>query len=504
MPRYKEVDYSQTILLPISYSEQILKGTFEYTLCYLIDSGSIDLSVFNSFYKNEQCGSKAYPPGVLLKLILYAYSRGILSSRRIEELSGTNIIAIALTGNIQPDHSTISSFINRMGFQIQSIFENIVSVCVEMKLIGGEIFAIDGCKLSSNASKEHSGKMNDFIRKRDRIKEVIKTMIEQHKKQDKQEGFEFESEENFRNRILRKKRLLEKYNTFIDTGKIKLGKRTDEIQSNITDFESCKMKTSHGVIQGYNGMGISDKKHQVIVYAEAFGSGQEHDLFIPCFEGMQKLLNKVTGLTAVLKGKKVLADTGNYSDKNIKYIYEKEIDGYIPDPNFRKRDIRFRDRRLKMKKDNFIKKEEFNYDNESDHYICPAGKKLERKPDIVWKRRMKNVRVKKYYISNTICKECKLRPRCIKKKGTQGKIILITESDEKINYSELMRNKIDTIEGRKNYSMRMSIIEPVFGNIRTNKGMNRFLFRGKSKVNIQWTLFSLVHNIGKIQKFGNL
>ena len=84
MARYKDIDYSQTILLPISYDAQIIKGTFEYTLSYLIDGGHVNLGGFDNCYKNDLTGSKAYSPSILLKLILFAYSKGILSSRKIE------------------------------------------------------------------------------------------------------------------------------------------------------------------------------------------------------------------------------------------------------------------------------------------------------------------------------------------------------------------------------------------------------------------------------------
>jgi transposase len=78
MARYKHYDYHQTKMLPVSYAQQILPGTFEYTLSYLIDE-KIDLSVFESHYKNDETGAPAYDPAILLKIVLFAYSKGIHS-----------------------------------------------------------------------------------------------------------------------------------------------------------------------------------------------------------------------------------------------------------------------------------------------------------------------------------------------------------------------------------------------------------------------------------------
>jgi len=72
------------------------------------------------------------------------------------------------------------------------------------------------------------------------------------------------------------------------------------------------------------------------------------------------------------------------------------------------------------------------------------------------------------------------------------------------NYSEEMKRKIDSAIGRRIYSMRMGIIEPVFGNIRASKGLDRFSLRTESKVNIQWLLFGMVHNIEKVKRYGRV
>jgi len=156
MARYKDYCYEQTKLIPISFHHQILPGTFEYTLNYLIDN-EVDLSLFEQRYRNDETGAPAYDPAVLLKIILYAYSRGITSSRQIEQCCGQNIIFMALSADTHPHFTTIADFISSSSEEIVELFRDVLLICDEMGLIGKEMFAVDGCKMSSNASKEWSG-----------------------------------------------------------------------------------------------------------------------------------------------------------------------------------------------------------------------------------------------------------------------------------------------------------------------------------------------------------
>jgi transposase len=113
MPRYKPIDYEQTRTLEVSFPLQIFPHTFEYTLAELIDH-RLDLSAFDVRYRNDGKGAPAWPPAVMLKIILYAYSRGITSSREIERACCENITFMALSGNSRPHFTTIADFVSSM------------------------------------------------------------------------------------------------------------------------------------------------------------------------------------------------------------------------------------------------------------------------------------------------------------------------------------------------------------------------------------------------------
>lgn len=179
MANYKHYSYEQELLLPVSLSRQIIPGSFEYTLNFLIDN-KLDLSIFNEKYKNDEVGAPAYDPSILLKIILYAYSKGIVSSRGIEQLCKENIVCIALSADTRPHFTTIADFISSMDNECIDLFSKILAVCYSEGLIGKNMFAIDGCKLSSNCSKEWSGTKQDLMKKVDKIKEAINYLVKKH------------------------------------------------------------------------------------------------------------------------------------------------------------------------------------------------------------------------------------------------------------------------------------------------------------------------------------
>ena len=160
MARYIDSSFKQSKLIPIVFSQQITPGTFEYTISFLIEE-HLDMSVFEGRYRNDETGRPAYDPAMLLRVILSAYARGLTSSRQIERLCKENVVFIALSGDSQPHFTTIANFVSQMNDVIQSLFTEVLMVCDSQGLIGGDMFAIDGCKMPSNASKEN--KANSFL-----------------------------------------------------------------------------------------------------------------------------------------------------------------------------------------------------------------------------------------------------------------------------------------------------------------------------------------------------
>jgi len=273
MAHYKKTEKSQGLFLTVNLYEQLIPGTYEYTLSRLINN-KLDLSIFDRKYNNDYTGAAAIEPRILLKIILYCYSLGVISSRKIAKMCQSNMVAKALAEDTEPHYTTISNFVSKMSGEIEKIFSEVLLVCSGMGLIGGKMFAIDGCRLPSNASKEWSGTKEELKEKYERIKNISMEIIEKHHKNDL-----IGEDESDRKKLERMEKKAKRILDFLETHNEKRGARGEVIQSNITDNESGKIKGPHGVIQGYDGLAVTDSKNQIIVAAGAYGSVAEGQYF---------------------------------------------------------------------------------------------------------------------------------------------------------------------------------------------------------------------------------
>jgi transposase len=164
MARYKHYNYNQLMMVPVSLEEQLMPGTLEYAIHHVVEE-RLDLSFFDERYRNDETGRRAIAPKVLIKIVLFGYSRGLISSRSLERACCENITFMALACGQKPDHSTIAAFVSSMENEIEPLFTKVLLICEEEGLLGGTHFSLDGLKLSSNASKEWSGTFADLKKK---------------------------------------------------------------------------------------------------------------------------------------------------------------------------------------------------------------------------------------------------------------------------------------------------------------------------------------------------
>jgi transposase len=120
MIRGQNFDKSQGLFLTVCLDQQLIPGSFEHTLSCLI--GQFDLSAFDAAFRNDQPGAPAYSPDVMLKIIFYGYSRGIITSRPIECACKTNVIIKAPARDVEPDHDTIAHFISSQAEAVKGLF----------------------------------------------------------------------------------------------------------------------------------------------------------------------------------------------------------------------------------------------------------------------------------------------------------------------------------------------------------------------------------------------
>jgi transposase len=511
MARYKHIDTNPKFL-PVDLARQLLPGTFEHAVNHLLDH-AVDLSHFDTRFQNDATGAPAYPPAMLLKVVLVAYAHGIVSSRGIEAACRDHVTFIALSGDTAPHFTTIAHFVSTLGDDIAHVFAGVVAICDAEGLIGREMFAIDGVKLPSNASKRRSGTRADFERQAVKFEHAVTTMLARHREADA-----LPSEPTLAAKATARIARLEQDAAHLrhwlaahpeDRRGVKGGVR----KSNRTDNESAKMATSKGVIQGYTGVAAVDAAHQIIVEAQAHGTGSEHELLLPVVTAIAPLLARTSLITA---------DAGYHSEANLAHLAGQSIEALIADNEMRRRDERFATQaRYQPAASPLHDKSQhaspaaadaapgvypasaFTYNAEARTCVCPAGKSLNRNGgekvnrDNIWEAFRGKARD---------CESCPLRAQCIRAPETtrvrsvmffRGKTAPLPE-----RHTARMKRTIDTPEGRARYGRRFATVEPVFGNLCANKGLTRFTLRGRRKVDAQWKLFCLVHNIEKLAHCG--
>jgi transposase len=503
MARYKTIDTSPR-LLPVDLAKQLLPGTFEFALNHLLDE-EVDLSRFDQRYCNDVTGATAYPPALLLKIVLFAYSQGLISSRAIERACREHVIFIVLCGDNAPHFTTIARFISELGDDISWIFTQVLIICDGQGLIGREMFAIDGVKLPANASKARSGTRADFEHEAAKLESAVQVMLERHRQADEL-GIEpgvLEKETRKRERLHKEATQLREW--LAEHPEERRGSKGNVRKSNRTDNDSAKMATSNGVIQGYTGVAAVDSQHQIIVEAQAHGTGSEHELLIPVVDAMEDMLDE---------GSLITADAGYHSEDNLAALAERAIDALIADNNMRSRDERFAtqerhkdkpdplaDKSKKSDKLALFQPSDFHHDPTANTCLCPAGKRLYSNGK---QCTADGRRYAKFTGAKRDCGPCKLRQQCLRTpdKTPVRQVAIFYRQASPLKHTELRKRRIDSAEGRALYGGRIATVEPVFGNLRHNKRLTRFTLRGRKKVDAQWKLYCLVHNIEKLARHG--
>nr|WP_245008152.1 transposase [Pseudoalteromonas piscicida] len=365
---------------------------------------------------------------------------------------------MSVSGDIQPHYTLIAGFVAKMHEQIEPLFTQVLMI-YEEGLIGRNMFAIDGCKLKSNASKEWSGTFDELGRKKAKLERASKRIIERHQAQD---GL---SEELVTQDLKQKEKLdksADKITAFLATHEEKTGSKGKPVKSNITDPDSAKMTTSKGTIQGYNGIAINDDKHQIILQAQAWGSVGEQQTLQPAVEQLKRQLEKLNSDKFSHKQAiKFTADSGFNSEANLEFMAQSGFDTYIADNQFRKRNPLFKEsetyeteqekRRLKRSKGKprLFTSDDFHYDEATQTCHCPAGNEM-------WRS---GINVKSYnqeytrfcgYLKD--CKVCPLQQQCMRKPPIKTGRQVQFKSDEsrkKISYIDKMKVKIDSPIGRR-------------------------------------------------------
>src|SRR6185369_2767158 len=221
-------------------------------------------------------------------------------------------------------------------------------------------------------------------------------------------------------------------------------------------------------------------------------------------QSAKKNMQAIGKQPSYFQGRQFTADSNYYCLANLALCQTEQFDAYLPDFQFRKRDPRFHEqhrfkpgvhsRRRSTKKATKFTAADFRFDALRQIYVCLQGNALK------CGARNQHNRYRLYDIYRAHQKDgaaCPVQSKCLSKPGTARRFLSVELKKQSPTLLEQMKAKIDTPYGRQVYARRLAIVEPVFANLRIHKRLDPFTLRSKAKVDVQWKLCALVHNIGK-------
>jgi transposase len=444
---YREWNPDQVLLMPPVLREWLPKGHLVY---FILDTVKrLDLSAILEVYEQEGRGYPPYHPQMMVGVLLYAYCKGVPSSRKIQRRLEEDIAFRVLSAGNTPDFRTISDFRKRHLKALKGLFVQVLRLCQKAGLVKLGHVALDGTKIKANASKHKAMSYGRMQKEEERLKQEVERLLRRAEEEDAREDALYgkdkrgdELPEELANRETRLKKIQEAMEALKKEAEEKAEEKKKEImtwentkphrgrppqnldptplekaQRNFTDPESRIMPNSDkAFIQGYNAQAVVDATCQVIVAEDVTQQTNDKQQAEPMMDQAQQNTGQ--------RPKKASLDAGYFSEINVEALEGDRIEAFIP-PDRQK------------------------------HGQAPPPAVRGRPPN-------------------------------------------------HLTVAERMRRKLQTKRGRAIYSRRKAIVEPVFGQIKQGRGFRQFLLRGMEKVKGEWSLICTTHNLLKLWGSGKV
>ncbi|MDO8655022.1 MAG: IS1182 family transposase, partial [bacterium] len=442
MPNFKQspMDPRQLMMFQSSVDESIPANAEVRILSEVMEN--LDWSELESSYSDTGC--PPYPPKVLAKILVYGLSRGIRSSRVLEDMTSNHKHYIFLAGGLTPDHCTISRFRKDKEAWLRSAFTGTVRICAEAGHVLLKVAATDGSKIQAQASKKSLYDQKRIDREMAAIDRILAEAEETDRLED--EVYGSSSGNAMPTELADAKKRKDKLKE-IEARLEKSG--AGSVSS--TEEECRVMKTTNGLRPAYNTQITVDSADGVILAADVTDAQTDNGRL----EGQLKQVEENTGLKVDVS----LADTGYSDEATYEFLADSGQEALIPpkeQPQGKKR------------KDLFASKC-FLKDENRDVLTCPAGRELTFRGTV----KCSSGRYRVYTAYD--CRSCSFYDDCVAcKQKTARSVQLSVVADEK----QAIKEKLKTPEGKELYALRQETVERVFANIKSNKGLSRFSLRG--------------------------
>jgi transposase len=544
-PVFKEYTQGQVILLPTDLGAQIPPRHLVRVVNTAIEK--MDLSKLLAQYKGG--GTSSYHPKMLLKVLVYAYTQQVYSSRKIAKALRENIYFMWLSGNQQPDFRTINRFRSEVVKDvIEDIFTSVLELLIEEGYVKLENYFLDGTKMEANANKYSWVWGRSTRHYKQKLQEKVKELIVQIEQVNEAENAEYGeqdleemgSEEPFDSQKLEQK--IQELNQRLKAqqdkaqeppagiakaevlpepeqkapkpkkkrgrrGKTKLQKAQDALKKLEEDClpRQKKYEDQERKLAGRNSYSKTDVDATFMRMKDDYmKNGQlkpgynlqmgTEGQFVVGFSVHQRpgdpgcLVPHLQGIKEKLRRlpKKIIADSGYGSEENYAYLHQEQVGNYVKYNTFGK------EQRPRYRPNPFAA-DQMQYDPQKDELICPAGKRLTYQYSFHPKTDNGYRGERRCYEAEG-CSGCPLKEQCTKAKGNRR----VNMAFQLQAWRQQAKHNLTSDEGKKLRSLRGVEVESVFGRLKEDWGFRRFLLRGIEKVKTEFGLLCIAQNMAKL------
>lgn len=456
---------NQLTFLPPAIEDYIAKD--DAVRAYDAFVEALDCDALGLTINENQSGANPYWPKAMLKLLIYGYTYGMRSSRKLERACHHNLAFIWLTEDIKPDYRTIARFRIANKDIVKNVLRQCARMCLKLGLIEGNTLFVDGTKIKANASMKNTWSKKRLQKYEAKITENIERILTECQAVD-------EIEKNNSSLIKLKDELVDQQTLqaaiaeiakeLNDSGKQKL---------NTTDTDSFVSKSDRGAKMYHNAQTVVDEKHGFIVNADIVDQNVDANQLHRQSQQAQDTLDK--------KPENLCADNGYYSIDDIEKI-DSAITVIVPSQG----------QLIKERRGDTIKpfpKNIFAYDKTRDCYICPENKELRHTALTIPEKHNAIV----YKARGSECKQCKHFGICTT--SVNGRKILRQKNELLLRrLAHLYESDI----GQRIYKLRKQKVELPFAHFKHNMNMRQVLLRGIAKANIELNLCALGYNLTRM------
>ncbi len=468
----------QRILLPEVLDDYVTEENPVRFLDAFVDSLNLKELGFTHAEPNDT-GRPPYDPAVLLKLYLYGYLYRVRSSRKLERECQRNLEVMWLMRKLTPDFKTLADFRKDNVDCLRPLFQRLVALCRELRLLEGDLVAVDGSKFRAVNSKDRNFNRAKLA---DRLKSVEKSIDRYLKELDENDAKEAEnpglpsSVPNLKEKIERMKERQRRYR-----GLLSQLEAAGATEISLTDPDSRLMKGNNDRMEvAYNTQIAVEATSKLIVAYDVDNRASDHHQLAAMSSRAQEALGG--------QPLRVVADRGYYDGEQVRQCVEKGVTPYVPEPE-KARGAAERDGI-----DPEFALDKFAYDPSTDTIVCTAGHRMTPLPIIrkSWRQRPEGIAIRVFRTSQ--CHSCPhFMTRCTH--NPSGRRIQRPENEE---FLEAMRARLRDVEGDRILSIRKSVVEHPFGTIKRAFNQGYLLLKGLRKVTGEMGLTMIAYDLRRL------